>query len=258
MIKDNILFNNKKKIVLSPHCDDFILSLGGIALRWSKSKVKLEDLIIFSNSNYLVNDDTGNSDISKSRIKIVSSIRLREEQSVMKRLGNIKIRPLKQDEALVRGHYIEKQRGERFPRGFYEKKDKKATDNVYKLLAPLFSKNIQLFAPLAIQGHIDHLIIRETVLKIIQSKKIKAQVFFYEDLPYAAYATKKEWKEINNFIKQNKLIPIVTPVDIDSKLDLLDYYSSQLVKRDYAGVVKRAGKIKNTGNYEQVYLYGSK
>ncbi len=250
----NILFNDRKKIILSPHYDDFILSLGGTALKWSRRGRLIEDWVIFSNSNYLVDDHMGNKDISKNRIRVVSAIRLKEEQNAIKRIGNIKIKLLHQNEALIRKH-DEKEHPHRFPCGFNEQKDKETMKNIHKLLRPLFLKDVQIFAPLAIQEHIDHFIIRQVVAELIHSNKSKCQVFFYEDLPYAAYALKKEWENTNNFIRKNNLIPLTISINLNSKLRLLDFYNTQTDKYYYEGVAKRANEIKNTKTTcEKIYF----
>jgi LmbE family N-acetylglucosaminyl deacetylase len=242
----SLVFNKKKKIVLSPHCDDFILSLGGTALKWGERKCLIEEWIIFSNSNYLVNDHDGNKDISKMRVKVVSSIRLKEEQNATKQTGNVNLRLLHQDEALIRGHKM-KEHPRGFPHGFDKGKDEKVMKNIHKLLRPLFSKDVQIFVPLAIQEHSDHSIIKEVVANIIHNskEKIKAQIFFYEDLPYAAYATKKEWKKVDNFIKRNKLLTLIIPISLNLKLGLLDFYNSQTDRSYYKGIINPATGLKN-------------
>ena len=86
------LFNKKiKKIILSPHYDDFVLSLGGLAVELAKKKCRIEDWVIFSNSNHIARDYEGNKDISKERIKTVSNIRFKEELLAAKEIGNVKI-----------------------------------------------------------------------------------------------------------------------------------------------------------------------
>jgi hypothetical protein len=63
--KVRLLDKKKKKIVLSPHYDDFILSLGGIALRWAKAKCDVEDWIIFSKCTFAL-DEVKNPDYKSS------------------------------------------------------------------------------------------------------------------------------------------------------------------------------------------------
>jgi len=98
--------------------------------------------------------------------------------------------------------------------------------------------------------------LNQVVTEIIHSN-IKCQVFFYEDLPYAADATEKEWKTTNSFIKKNNLLPITVPIDLNLKLRLLDFYKSQTDKSYYDWVAKRANelKIKNMPG-ERVYFLG--
>ena len=258
----NLFDNTIKKIILSPHYDDFILSLGGLAFKLARKKCQIKDWIIFSNSNYLVDDYNGNKDTSRERIKVVSKIRFKEELHATERIGNIKIKLCDQNEALIRGHE-ERTKEHDFPYGFNEKMDGAVADNISKLLVPLLQKKVQIFIPLAINKHVDHFIIREVVTNRLHNpkEKTKSQIFFYEDLPYAAFAAKKEWKEVNKFIIDNKLLPIVYPINSNFKLELLDFYNSQTKESYYEGVIKRAKKIQEQENRkkscEKIYLFPS-
>ena len=248
------LFNKKiNKIILSPHYDDFALSLGGLALELAKKKCRIEDWIIFSNSNHIARDYKGNKDISKERIKTVSDARLKEELHVAKEIGNVKIKLCKLNEALIRGHWKEHPQG--FPYGFDEGKDGSEMDKIRKMLKSLLSKDVQIFAPLAIQEHIDHFIVRQAIQDLLDDKNRKCQIFFYEDLPYAAYATENEWKSINNFIMTNNLFPIIISIDLSLKLKLLNFYKSQTYEHYYEDVQKHANEIKNKRMpCERIYL----
>ena len=248
------LFNKKiKKVILSPHYDDFVLSLGGLALELAKKKCRIEDWIIFSNSNHIARDYKGNKDISKERIKTVSDARLKEELHVAKEIGNVKIKLCKLNEALIRGHWKEHPQG--FPYGFDEGKDGSEMDKIRKMLKSLLSKDVQIFVPLAIQEHIDHFIVRQAIQDLLDDKNRKCQIFFYEDLPYAAYATENEWKSINNFIMTNNLFPIIISIDLSLKLKLLNFYKSQTYEHYYEDVQKHANEIKNKRMpCERIYL----
>lgn len=251
------LFNKKiKKIVLSPHYDDFVLSLGGLILELAKKKCRIEDWIIFSNSNHIARDYEGNKDVSRQRIKTVSNTRFKEELRAAKEIGNVKIKLCKLNEALIRGHWKEHPHG--FPYGFEEIKDRLEMEKTRKMLKSLLSKNVQIFVPLAIQEHIDHFIVRQAIQDLIDHKNRTCQIFFYEDLPYAAHATEKEWKNINNFIRTNNLFPIIIPIDLSLKLKLLDFYESQTYEHYYEDVRKHANGIKNKRMpCERIYLFGN-
>ena len=255
------LFNNTiKKIILSPHYDDFILSLGGLALKLTRKNCQIENWIIFSNSNYLADDYSGNKNTSIERVKVISKIRFKEELHATERIGNIKIKLCGQNEALIRGHK-ERTKEHNFPYGFNKKMDGHVVDKIHKLFVSLLQKKVQIFIPLAIQEHVDHLIVRKVLASLLHNpkEKTKSQIFFYEDLPYAALATKKEWNEVNKFIMDNKLLPIVYPINLNFKLKLLDFYNSQTKESYYKGIIKRAKKIQKQENRktpcEKIYLF---
>ncbi len=250
----NSLFSNKKKkIVLSPHFDDFAISLGGLAFKWSANECDVEDVVVFSNSEFA----PGYNIASEKRKKIISKLRFQEEMNATKKIGNIKIRLCNQDDAPIRRHH------ELY--GSYNitrRKDREAINNIYELINTLlFSSDIQLFVPLAVKEHVDHLIVRNVVINsILKNKnKMKAQVFFYEDLPYAASANKDEQKKIGRFIKDNQLVPITYPIDLGSKLKLLDNYKSQPIQGYYDAINRRAEQIQEQSSKktpsEKVFMF---
>lgn len=167
--------------------------MGGLAFELSRKKCRIEDWIIFSNSNHIARDYEGNKDVSKERIKTVSNTRFKEELRAAKEIGNVKIKLCRLNEALIRGHWKEHPHG--FPYGFDEIKDRLEMEKIRKMLKSLLSKNLQIFVPLAIQEHIDHFIVRQAIQDLLDHKNRKCQIFFYEDLPYASHATEKEWKK---------------------------------------------------------------
>ena len=46
----------------------------------------------------------------------------------------------------------------------------------------------RIFCPLGVGGHPDHLFVRQTGIDLWQSWNSKPELFFYEDLPYAAWS----------------------------------------------------------------------
>lgn len=251
MSEDNLselLYNKKKKIVLAPHYDDLAFSLGGLALNLSNKKCKVEEWVIFSNSNYLFNDNNGNKDVSENRIQKVSKIRLNEELNALRKLGNVKIKVCDQDEALLRG-YKTRTRDHIFPYGLDKKADGIATKNIEKIIKPLLNKDVQIFAPLSIKEHVDHIIVRNTLTNLIKdNKKRKAKIFFYEDLPYATYVNDQERSKVSAFIKERNLKTIIIPINLKLKLRLLKFYKSQIGRSysyyyNYYAIWKRAKKI---------------
>lgn len=250
-----MIFNNKKKIVISPHYDDLVLSLGGVSLRWKDKKCVFEDWVVFSKSNYLPGDFLGNKDMSKTRIDFISSKRLKEERAAIKAINVSKINLLEQSEALIRiGVDSIEEHKEGFPFGINEKEDKNAVKEIKSKLKKIFLEDVQIFVPLAAQEHTDHLIVRKAVEEIMEEEeKITAQIFFYEDIPYIFNASLKEQQKLEKFIKKHRLTPLTVSINIDKKIDLFDFYKSQAIERYRESARRHAMNIGEKNPCEKVY-----
>jgi len=238
-----IINPNIKKIVLSPHYDDLVLSLGGLALKWKENNCIVEDWIIFSNSSYSIHNI---KDTSKKKIKEISKIRLKEEQKAVKELKISKIRLCNQNEALNRGYKIDNLNSSF---SSLNEQDKIVLQNIKKRICPLLSKKIQIFVPMGI-GNVDHHILKRAVNSLLMQYKKKADIFFYEDLPYISVIPKDKLKRI---IKNRKLSPINIPFNLKHKISLIDLYKSQKNNSYYNGVIKRSREL---GKYpcERIYF----
>jgi LmbE family N-acetylglucosaminyl deacetylase len=99
----------------------------------------------------------------------------------------------------------------------------------------------EIYLPLGLGGHIDHLMLKEAVLH----SGIKAQrVRFYEDLPYAGEMTEVEYHaEIARLAAG--LTSELTPMDawVERKLALLRLYSSQVAQKDLQFVLNLTARI---------------
>lgn len=82
-----------------------------------------------------------------------------------------------------------------------------------------------LFAPLAIGGHRDHLIARQ--FAVSQSRILKLPLFYYEDLPYAAYVSRRALLAQIRSVDPG-LRPRSIPIDLSAKLNNLTLYRSQV------------------------------
>jgi LmbE family N-acetylglucosaminyl deacetylase len=234
------LLNKKLKIVLSPHYDDLALSIGGLAKHWKDSENIVEDWIIFSFGNYMANDENGNNDLSNLRINKVSEKRYQEELNMA---SDLKIKTVKKIgcyESIFRDHHDLMAPSQK-P---YEltTEDKKTFNKIRQSIDPLLDKDIDLFVPLAVGGHYDHILVREVMLSLMRDKKSqpKASIFFYEDLPYMAELNWHQKIEIYFIIKKLNLKKIMVPIDLRAKIDLLKYYPSQLDSSHAPGIITRS------------------
>jgi LmbE family N-acetylglucosaminyl deacetylase len=158
-------------IVLSPHPDDAALSCGGRMLGDHAVLV----INIFSRAAWW-RFDLGSSEQ-------IQSVRDGEEELVS-RLSGCPISALGLPEALLRGHKMD---------SVFTAAPDARDDDVAAQLRDAFASLAHAhtlahwFIPLAIGGHIDHRIVRETAWSILPAAGVKkTHLHFYEDLPYAA------------------------------------------------------------------------
>lgn len=206
-------------------------------LELTKRHYSIEDWVVFSRSHYIAGEV--NDDFSPNRVDRVSAIRLAEEEKFADSLGGITVVPLGQNEAKLRGHSDYTALEKTFS---FNDADNQVIDFLASKLRKFFLSDYDIFIPLAVGGHIDHLVVRAVALKLIEElgSTIMATLFFYEDLPYSAETKKVGWRPIKKIIKKLRLRKIILPIDLPSKLKLIDFYPSQHDPAYYDGVATRA------------------
>ena len=241
------IFDQTPKIILSPHYDDFIFSLGGLAWHWSNhSKPPTTNLVLFSQSGY-ANDQ--NQFLSAS-VAAVSQLRLKEEQRALGELHNVKLILGHQLDAPLRGY-----RDVTRPRHFKLLSERALHRKLTDLIISVFRLNGQIFIPLAIGSHIDHLLVRDVAMKLIKSAEFnqKKSFYFYEDLPYAGSRELADKKNATEFIKNNHLRPIEFEISLIEKLRLINFYPSQLNEKTIKEIKFHASSISLKGDFERVW-----
>ena len=253
------------RIFESPHFDDMPLTIGGLIIKL-KAEGNLGDFIdanCFSRSNYQKEDELGNRDISEKRIAHATGIRILEELAMLKHLSLKELKLYGLDEVLLRGYALNHGAKLEFPKGIDWDKDRA----IVAYLVDKFKQDLQtadeVYFPLAIRGHVDHLIVREaglTAIKELDRSGLKrATSYFGEDQPYAGTAEEADWEETKEFIETNKLTPITYQINLDEKLRLLDLYPSQTQEAYFEGVRNRAlmlqKEMQTTTPMERIYRY---
>jgi LmbE family N-acetylglucosaminyl deacetylase len=208
-----------KKIILSPHIDDAILSLGGSILHWLNQGEHVEILTVFSRSaspffwrkNAICNSETE------------TILRKSEERLIADRLGDIfKYVDLPSDTC----------RGLKYLRPWLPTEiqskwpcDRRTFEKLLSVLMPLFHTDTLIYAPIAPQpkAHIDHIMVRDACSAICKFIPESVQLSFYEDQPYCT-----RFPDLDRFLKKSKLSPQVNRVDIRAKTQLASMYKSQV------------------------------
>lgn len=120
-----------------------------------------------------------------------------------------------------------------------------------------------ILCPLAIGNQVDHLIVMNTMLRILETNPyLRKKVLFYEDLPYAGYYNSDS---INKIVTTRICSKSAQYIDITGemsvKLKLMDIYWSQGHKK--TPILEHAKNLYGTQNntnlndyYERIWSFG--
>lgn len=200
-----------KILIISPHLDDSVFSLGGL-IYLLKEYVEITIINVFSNSNYCYDKEIDAETVTK--------IRKEEDQLALFELGINKIVNLDFKEALLRGHSRKDI--------FLDREGLDETDLIKQIsfsLKPFADNDTHVIAPSAFGSHIDHLLCREAT-------KNMPNVLFYEDLPYANRNVRND--STLDFLKKYQKTKIsLGDTSIEKHLKACLIYKSQILERHY-------------------------
>ncbi len=220
------------KIIFSPHIDDAFLSLGGSILDWKEKGENILVVNVFSVSNY--------TQYGIGEAEEVTEERKKEEIKVQKKTGVSSVF-LDFPEALLRGYEMQKKEPY-YPNKLNKKAEKKWFPQIKEVLFSYFKEEEEVYFPLAIGNHVDHLLVREAGRSFLKKKEKKGTVWFYEDIPYA-----QRYKLPENFIKKMGLNSFKKEIDLSRKVGIVKEYNSQVEEkwieelREYAKKIYRKG-----------------
>ncbi|WP_428559782.1 MAG: PIG-L deacetylase family protein [Solidesulfovibrio sp. DCME] len=214
--------------IVSPHPDDAALSMGGILMLLALSPAMPRRVLLtpFTRSIYA----PGIPAESRTQ-EIVSVVRLQEDAAFASAVHAAYF-PLDMPDASLRGYNDNTELGEVMDT------DRSPGQLVSCLRAVIPSRLGVVWCPLAIGGHVDHILARNGVLSTVSADVV---IIYYEDLPYAAGFDEATIGAFAQRVHEN-LQPL--SIDIDSvwqaKLAGLRCYSSQLGKAELAAVEQAA------------------
>ncbi|MEI6352362.1 MAG: PIG-L family deacetylase [Candidatus Nomurabacteria bacterium] len=215
---ENMFTENSLNIILSPHLDDAVISLGGFIYKHpdntkvitifsgkpKTNKVRIWDLWCgFKNSSQAL----------KSR--------LTENDTALTSLGLIKANIINLD--FLDYQYTNKKERERNGNIMNEILSDKLLDTLNKGKC----KNINLFAPIAIK-HKDHEFVHNFLnyfKKNNLNSNFNIQFFFYEDYPY--FFKFKKSKGYFQYLSHEKENFLLTKKDLEIKINAIGIYKSQ-------------------------------
>lgn len=214
-------------LMLSPHCDDIPLSLGGslLAGQWGD---EVHEVVIFSTSRYSLRNGWNND------AEAATAVRNDEERKAAAAAGYT-VEFLGFPEPGVRPGYA--QITDIFDPGLPFDPDPVWLLLRERLLGLLRNHAGIAVSPLGVGNHIDHRMVAACVRDAAEVNPDLIPVF-YEDLPYAARFSSRDIRGlVPHRLAGAALEPrLLTKGRLEDKLRLLKHYESQLSDDDYASV----------------------
>jgi LmbE family N-acetylglucosaminyl deacetylase len=212
-------------LYLAPHCDDVCFSLGTFALERRKGVL----LTLFSKSGYVAQPQMVAA-LGRERIDAISSLRKREDLAFASQVG-LRLCFGEFYDAPLRGQ-------DPFDIASAEEDARRLDGAVIAAILAAATDQPRdrrpwLFCPMAIGGHIDHLVVLKIVLRHYDALRARWRIAFYEDLHYASAwrdrsAGLARFEQLATRLKlRRSLWPIGAPAD---KLALVALYSSQFAE----------------------------
>jgi LmbE family N-acetylglucosaminyl deacetylase len=231
-------------LAISPHSDDVAFSLGAYLLgQCAVSHIQL--VTVFS-----ISKSTTDEIIKDSAV--ISEIRKAEDSRFVESLGQaMRVVWLDREDAPLRLH-IPDEAVFNFEPPYIDLSEVWYVLNKVKVEYGSFDL---LLAPMALGCHIDHVIVRNTALKLLEEG---LPVVFYEDLPYAADFSLAEIDEHAEQLgslagKKLELFTIETGMTIGKKIALLSCYRSQMDSRTESRVRSHADRFSDNSVVERVW-----
>ncbi len=227
-------------IILSPHCDDAALSIGGSLSRFCRDDRRVTILTCFSLSRYTRFSSAGS-------VEEISELRKSEDRAMVSRVRSqgLGLEYLEFRDAPLRCGRTSKNLfdGRILPNeeGLLELLTRRLQDHV--------SPTSTVFAPLGIGSHIDHLLSRMAIDRLASTVR---KIVYYEDQPYAALQPGAGTALCEG------LTPRLIPINPRDKFFLLDAYASQLEAEDLCQVLDYAATVDHTrGACERLWSSGA-
>lgn len=208
----------KKILVVEPHPDDFALSASGYALNALQEGADLLIFNLFSRTSISKFPWRGKITISEDQYE---KLRLQESEIAIEDYLGEKFESLRIPSTSVRS--------ESATFSFKHNEDGLVSQITQKLVDRVNEKKIDtILCPMAIQGHTDHLVAFDAVIKAHQQFNQQIKLVFYEDLPYARNKTaySKRIQQIKLLVEIEEFY-IATEPYLDIIADLIIIYRSQ-------------------------------
>ncbi len=214
-------------IVLSPHLDDAVLSLGGF-ISQDPSRIVVATFFAGSPHTPIITDwDTisGFSDSAEAH-----QSRILENKMALR------------GAEIINYNYLDYQ----YETGRNNSSlETKITDDILKLISQYKDYEVSVFGPVIFPGdltHPDHKVVHDAFYKIIRSNPNKSVTFYlYEDIPYAPASKSKGGMSLEKFLKslysENVFTLTIIPLTQEflvEKINRIKLYPSQIKSLSYS------------------------
>ena len=216
----------KKILVISPHLDDAVLSLEDLINKYVKEGNKIDVLTVFSGKvprNEL--SDAAKEFHSNCFLDENSMLYRKEEDKKSHDLLGINSYYLDLPECL----YRKDENGFIYPdlSNIYhlEDSDKDIVDTLYNKLKEYVYNYDEVYAPMGLGGHADHLAVNKAINMIYKENKFN--LFFYEEVAYVCYYYRDNSESNWGEGLKSKLIEI-SEEEFNKGIEAILVYRSQL------------------------------
>ena len=215
-------------VYISPHCDDICFSLGcHVAERGEGTLLGVCSRSKFLGNTAMIEAEKFLELSLEAQIMFASATRLDEDKKFAERTS-LKREYCNLDEATLRDCHPF---------------DPAIVSRDYGYMASTVMRHVRdlavlpvgglpgLYCPIGIGGHVDHLIVRETILENVTELRGLFDIRFYEDLPYACQYDVRRQGLRDFFARVAPFEPqrIAFPVRMQNqKIDLVGIYASQI------------------------------
>lgn len=208
-------------ILLSPHFDDAVLSLGGLLAKEGSSSTVVTFFGGKPEPSQITPWDLASGFLNSNQ---AHDTRLKENDEALKLLD------IPENQIVNLGHLDQQYRTDLFGKSDDEELTGLLLQDLLSLLESYGDQELNLYAP-GLEIHKDHYLIKQVLLEAIPHLKGKpVQFFLYQDLPYAY--TIPEEKLQKDAISDNatvELVPVpLSGEQIEKKIEAIDLYRSQI------------------------------
>lgn len=195
-------------LIISPHIDDAVLSIGGILLKQKNQKAAIKISYIFTVSDWTNKESIAPCTIEKNTDQVTNERKM-EEKAAGQALGY----------EYAFGDFLDLPIRDQSKAGFLKLKN-----DLYCHLVNKFKPDDIILFPVGI-SHPDHQAVGE-VGRILSAENFN--IIFYEDLPYFARYNDISRSQIYNQLKKRELISKTIQIDIEKKIDAVRLYKTQV------------------------------